>query len=182
MSEARRRAALRRGAATRVNLLELDHPLGVGRFWSGTGNFDLDGATWYGWGVLGAISETVSSTEIEIVETRFTLSGVDEDLVAGLDQPIKGRAAYLYEAFLDDSYRLIHRDRFPAIVLDARDVRIGADLKATIVFTGHSGWASLRNRSGAKVGPEEGRAAFADETGWDDIHRVEDQQDRWTAS
>lgn len=171
--------AYRRGALATVVMVEVDHPQGFGRFWSGVGTLEHGGETYTGFGTLVSIDAAVSSTEIEIVEVAMVLSGVDPDLVAGLDDSVKGRFAEIYEAILDDEYRVIERELMTRAKLDYQVFRIGADGKATIALKAHAGVFWLANRSAAKWGPEEARALHPQETGFDEIHLMEDRQDIW---
>lgn len=174
-------AAHRQAAFTSITMAEIDHPTGMGYFWSGLGDFDFGGNTYHGWGELVSVDVSVTTTEIEIVEYSFSLSGVDEDLLAGLDDSVKGRFADIYEAILDDEFRVIERELLTRCKLDFQVYSVAADAKAkaTLVVKAHAGLFWLQNRSSAKWSPEEARVAYPDETGFDEMHKVEDQRDTW---
>lgn len=176
------KAALRRGDIALAAMVEIDHPEGFARFWSGVGNIEHDGETFIGCGRLGRIEAVSESTEIEIAETRFVLSGVDAALVAGLDKSVKGRKGRIYEAVLDSAWRVIHRELLSETALDSQIYTIDKDGSATIAIVAHAGLFFLRNRSAAKWSPEEARRAFPGETGFDEIHKVEDQTLNWAAA
>lgn len=177
-----RQEAFDQGAVTLVIMAEIDHPEGFGYFWSGLGDLDHDGNVYRGFGSLVSISAVQSSTDVEVVEVRFVLSGVDADLLAGLDDSVKGRSAHLYEALLDDNYRVIERTLLVESTLDYQVYAVGADGKATIALVAHAGMYQLLNRSGAKWSPQEARAIYPDETGFDEIHLQEDQPETWRAA
>jgi hypothetical protein len=170
-----------RGDVKHAIMVEIDHPQGMAYLWSGLGVLEYGGNNYYGFGLLGSISEVASSTEIEIVETSFNISGVQEDFVAGLDDSVKGRIARVYEVFLDDHYRVLDRDLLVEAELDYQVQSTGADGKSAISLKAHAGLFFLRKRSAAKCSPEEARALDPDETGFDRIHLQEDVSAVWHA-
>lgn len=165
-----------------VAMIEIDHPDGMGRFWLHTGVLEFEGNNFYGVGDLGRIEKIVSSTEIEVTETRFVLSGVDPEIVAGLDDSVKGRTGNIYEAELDRNMRVRNRVLLAETELDYQIYAVQADGKAEIAIVAHGGLFFLLNRSAAKWSPEEMKARFPGETGFDEVHLQEDMQDDWRAA
>ncbi len=174
-----RKAALRRGELAVVIMAEIESAQGTGYFWSGLGDIDHDGHVYHGYGGLVSISQVATSTDVEVIEVRFVLSGVDADLLRDLDQSVKSHSARLYEAYLDPDYRVIDRALLVVADLDYRVYAVGDDGKATIALVAQAGFPQLLNRSGAKWSPEEAKAIYPDESGFDEVHIVEDTQDLW---
>lgn len=179
MSDAAVLEAFRNGTIADAIMVEIDHPEGFGRFWSGSGNFDFEGNVYTGFAAIGSVSENVSSTEIEIIEQSLALSGVDADLVEGLDDSVKGRFVEVHELLLDDDYRVLNRELQVRAKMDYQVFAVGDDGKATITIKAHAGLFWLQNRSAAKWSPEEAKAVYPDETGFDEMHTAEDKQDSW---
>jgi hypothetical protein len=165
-----------------ARLVEVDHPDGMGRFWFGNGILEYGGNKYHGSGILGSISSVRSTSDIEIVERTFTVSGVDRDILEGLSTSVKGRAGNLYEALVDDNMRVVEIDLVDESILDVQQLAIGNDGKAKVAITAHGGMFFLLNRSAAKWGPEEAKAINPAESGFDEIHLQEDLQDRWQPS
>lgn len=172
-------ACFARGEVKFVVMIEIDHPQGTGRFVTGLGVIEYGGENYYGFGTLGSISQVVSSTETEIVEVSFNVSGVDPDFIAGLDESVKGRMGYVYEAFLDRHGRVIDRELLMEATLDYQVDSVDENGKSAISIKAHGGLFFLRKRSAAKCSPEEARALDDDETGFDRIHIQEDVVAVW---
>lgn len=177
------REALRQGAVATAIMVEVDHPTGMKRLWSGLGTLDYGGNEYYGMGSIGSVTPIESDTEIKVSEVTFQLSGVDADMIEGLSESVKGREAQVYDIWLDDNYRVIYRDLILEARLDYQTYSVDPDSgKATINLMGVSGFFHLLNRSGAKVSPEEAKAIYPDETGFDEMHLQQDQQLIWKPS
>lgn len=174
------RECLRRGAVAMALMVVIDHPTGIKRFWSGMGTIDYDGEEYYGLGTIGSVTPVESNTEIEVSEVRFSVSGVDPDMIEGLGESVKGREATVYEAWLDPEYRIVHRDLMLENRCDYQTYSVDPESgKASIQLVTHSGFFHLLNRSGAKVSPEEARAIYPAETGFDEMHKQQDEQLIW---
>lgn len=182
MSGAERRIAQRQGAQLRTVLVEIDHPDGMVYAWTGDTPLDYGGNTYQGLGFLGAVSGIRTTTEITIVELRFTVSGVDPELVAGLSSSVKGRTGTVYEAYLSPD-RVVTSVRQKAYgLLDFQTYRIGEDGMATIDVAANAGMFHLRRKSNARWAPETARSQFPAETGFDEMHLQKDAQDFWRAA
>lgn len=176
------RRQLAMGTVFDAAMIEIDHPAGYAYFWNGIGTLDFGGKAYRGVGGIGQVSAIPSSIDVEIIEVHFTLSGVDPDLLDGLDDSVKGRHAYVYAAMLDERYRVIERD----LVIDARCdyqvYKVDASGKASIDLVANAGLFFLRRKSAAKWSPEQAKDSYPDETGFDEVYRQEDLQDQWRAS
>lgn len=180
MSGAIVREALRQGAVTIATMVDIDHPTGTKRFWSGLGTLDYGGEEYIGLGALGSVTPIEGDTEIKVAEVNFQLSGVDPDLIEGLTESVKGREAQVYDIWLDDDYRVIYRDLVLEARLDYQRYSVDPDSgTATISLMAVAGFFHLLNRSGAKVSPEEAKAIYPEETGFDEMHKQQDEQLIW---
>jgi hypothetical protein len=87
-----------------------DFQSGPMRLWQGFGTLQTnDSNTWQGIGRLGQISDLESSIGGNAPQARFTLSGVDPNILANaLDaQEIYGRDCNVYMQFFDDSFNCL---------------------------------------------------------------------------
>ena len=181
-ASARWQAAYNRGEVIEILMAELDHPLGMGFFYDGAGDIDYNGVTYHGWGKLVSIELPASTGDIEIPEVRYILSGVDPAVVERLDGSVKGRLATMYGALLDRHYRVVERELVSEAQLDYQRFTIDKDGKATVTIVANGGFYRLRNRSAAKLSPEQQKAKFPDDTGYDEIHLQEDLSLSWRAA
>lgn len=171
---------LRRGEVNAVVMVEIDHPSRYIYAWSGLGDLDYGGHVYEGLGLVGAVAPIRSSTEIEVSEVTFQLSGADADIIKSLSDSVKGRFAYVYEAFLDLNFRVVERELLLTCRLDHQTYRVDPDSgRADVSLVGHAGFFHLLKRSGAKMSPEEAKALDSDETGYDEMHLQQDMQLTW---
>ena len=176
------RQQLAKGEVLDAVLIEIDHPAGYAYFWNGIGALDYGGNTYRGVGGIGQVSALQSSVDVEIIEVHYTLSGVDPDLLDGLDDSVKSRHAYIYEALVDEQNRVIERELAVDSLCDYQVYKVDESGKATIDLVANAGLFFLRRRSAAKWSPEQAKAIYADETGFDEVHLQEDLQDQWKAA
>lgn len=176
-------AAFWRGEVNQIFMIEADFAAGMARFWNGVGALDYGGNVYQGAGELISVEGLRTGTEIEVAEIRFRLNGVDSDILGGvLDASIKGRFAEVYEAFLDAEFRVIERELMTRCRLDTSSYTIGDDGKVSVEIVTHAGMYQLLNRSAAKCSPEEAKALFPAETGFDEVHLQEDIASQWKPS
>lgn len=180
MSGAIVREQLRKGAVAIAMMVDIDHPTGYKRFWNGLGTLDYEGEEYIGLGSIGSVTPIESDTEIKVAEVTFQVSGVDADMIEGLAESVKGREAQVYDAWLDEDFRVLYRDMILEARLDYQTYSVDPESgKATINLMGVAGFFHLLNRSGAKLSPEEAKAIYPDETGFDEIHEQQDKQLTW---
>lgn len=177
------RAVMARGVIDLATLVEIESSKGVGRFWlNGLGVLDANGEKFYGTGIIAEVSATGTSSDFAAQQITFTLSGVDRDLLDELDESVKGRKARIYEALLDQHYRVIEMELVEECDCDVRNVEFQEEGKVDIKMTTNTGLVSLRNRSAAKISPEEKKQRFPDETGYDEVYFQEDLADQWRSA
>ncbi len=171
---------LRRGHVSIVAMADIDHPAAMINAWTGLGSIDFGGTEYQGFGQLATIAPIQSSTEIEVQEVRFGLSGVDAEMLDGLSLSVKGRFATVYEGLLDEHYRVVSREILFTARLDYQGYRIDPDSgRADVDLVANAGFFHLLNRSGAKMSPEEAKAIDPAETGYDEMHLQQDAQLIW---
>lgn len=171
------------GSVKTILMVEIDHPVRFIRAWNGLGDLDYDGQTYEGMGYVGQVNPIGTSADIEVPEVSLGLSGVDADALEGLDESVKGRFAEVYEAFLDDHYRVVERTLLFRCRLDYQTYKVDPESgKADMALFAHAGLFHLLNRSGAKMSPEEAKALDPDETGYDEVHLQQDLQLIWKPS
>lgn len=161
---------LRRGVISNAVMAELDWPGGTRRFWSGLGLLDYAGETYLGLGQLGTVTPLQTSVDVEVDQITFMLSGVDPDLLAGLDGSVKGYEARVYEVFLDDDHAVVDRELLFDCRQDYQTIQVGEDGRATLALVATGGFFHLLNRSAAKWSAEEQKALYPDDTGFDEMH------------
>ena len=88
--------AIRAGEATAHMFVELDHPDGVVRAWTGIGSVAWAGATWVGTGALGSIEGVQHTGDMREHEVTMTLSGVDPRSLGLAGDGIRNRDATLW--------------------------------------------------------------------------------------
>lgn len=171
-----------RGVVNEAQFIVIDHPEGVARFWTGVGVKEYGGNSYYGVGQIGAVTQVRHTADIEIVEVRMAVSGVDQSLLDGLDDSVKARLATVYDVLFDEHGRVAEIEQVFQVELDYQVFKVGADGKCVIDLVGHGGLFWLRKRSSAKWSPEEARSQFDGETGFDQVHQQEDLQDQWRSA
>lgn len=91
-----------------IALVELAFDSGMFRMWTGLGDLQWGGYTWYGAGTLGTIGPIEETTENRAAGVELTLSGIGADVLEIAHREIwQGREARIYYAVLDDKNRLI---------------------------------------------------------------------------
>lgn len=65
-----------------ATLFAMDFSSGTQRFWDGVGYLQADGHDWLGFGQLISVSGLEQSRGLGAPQTTFTLSGVDDNLIA----------------------------------------------------------------------------------------------------
>ncbi len=101
-----------------ILLAWLDFISGTTRLWSGVGDLEWDSQTWKGIGTLGKVSTVEETLELRAAGMAMQLSGVKaENLTEVIAEPIQGRKAKVYLAFLDENHDLVSD---PVIIFDGR--------------------------------------------------------------
>lgn len=148
---------LQSGNVTDVVLVKMEHPDGAVYLWNGLGILDHDDQEWRGLGRLGSVSIGASDTEVKINDVIFTLSGIDAEHLAYLDETVKGMSAWVWKAFLGPDYKVRFRVLLAECELDQPTFfsEPGGTTKMTVAAVG--GFYFLERQSTAVWDPEEQR-------------------------
>jgi hypothetical protein len=160
-------AAAASGRTVNASLLVfMDFAGGPRRWWTGFGDLEAGGFTWEGLGQIVGIDGLDSAIGTAAPQTTFTLSGVDADIVAKVNDAsdeVKGRLARVYIQFFEvnpanDGRVWANLDTPQAIWTGRMDqIRYSAaEGSRTITVTAESRWAG-RNR------PPFGAYTYADQ-------------------
>ena len=176
---------LRSGNAPDVIFVELQHPAGTERFWSGLGFFEWNGFTWTGVGTLGAVTMAPNDTEVAVNDVTFTLSGVSIDHLAGLDTRVAGAKAYVWKAWLDESWKVAYSELIEECELDQQSVEV-KDGTAEITITGNGGFYFIERQSTAVWDPQNQKNRLISlgidpttDTGFDLMHEMKNKSEGW---
>lgn len=169
-----------RGGAPIVLLAELDHPSGVGRFWSGVGTLEWNGFSWTGAGILGTVTPIRHSNDLSIQEIVFSLAGVDPDVLAKLDDDVRNRAATVWLACLSDRGNVIPD---PFVIVDAemdfQSNNVDEDGTNFLTITSRSGFYTLDRSMNDVWSAEDQRSRYPDDSGLDFISGLQNQTLIW---
>lgn len=83
--------------------------------WSGMQSIIWDGQTWLGVGHLYSVSMIDKGDALSWRQQQFSLNGLDPQVLAGMDESVKGRAAKLWLAARNSSGQII---RDPVLVAE----------------------------------------------------------------
>jgi len=75
--------------------------------WSGAHTLSFDGHDWVGVGAIVGMETVRKADALEHVQQRLSLSGLDPEIVAALDDSVRGREAKIWLAALDDGNEVI---------------------------------------------------------------------------
>lgn len=164
--------ALRQNYA-RAIFVSIEHPDGTGYFWSGIGSKVWNGHTWSGVGNLGNIAPVKHTSDIAVQDIVFTLSGVDADIAAQLNDDVRNRNGSAWLACINPLDQSIVADplRLVDSLLDFQAYEVGEDGTATIQITAHAGFYTFGTRDEAWT-PQNQKRAYPDDTGMDMIPSI----------
>lgn len=176
-------AALAERVVRNALLVRFDFASTTTRLWMGHGDILAGGQIWRGAGQLGSVSGLESPIGDSAPVVTFTLSGVDQSLVAeAISTPseYKDQPVAVFFQFFDEDWAPL--DNPQAIFLGRMDVmkiKTTGPTKRTIEVTaeglftqrGHSPWAYLSDNSQ--------QARFPGSRGLDQIHKTANQSVIW---
>lgn len=165
----------------RVLLVRIDHPSGTGYFCDNVVPVEWDGHVWAAAGILGNVSPIKQSSEIAAQDIVFTLSGVDDDVIAQLDEDVHNRSGKAWLACLDEANNVI-ADPYLLVdsELDTQSFEVADDGTVTISITAHAGFYVLNSAVLEAWTPENQRLPFPGDTGLDKIPSLVNQDLPWT--
>lgn len=163
--------------------VSIDHPDGTGYFVSGVRSREWNGQTWRAAGTLGTISPMKRTSEIAIQDIEFRMSGLDLDLVSGLNDDVRNRVGSVWLACFEsddtvirDPYKLIESE------LDFQTYEVADDGTTTIAIIAHAGLYTLGRGVEEAWTPENQHLLFPGDTGLDMIPSLQNQDLQWTPS
>lgn len=173
-------AALQDGSP-RGLFVAIDHPDGTGYFWTGVGSREWNGHTWQGAGKFGSITPIKHSSEIAIQDITFSISGIAQDVVDGLNDDVRNRIGKVWlacfrwdDSVVSDPYKLVDSE------LDYQVYEAADDGTTTVSITAHSGFYTLDRGVEEAWTPENQKLIDPNDTGMDYIPGLQNQDLPWT--
>ena len=166
-------------------LVEIDHPDGTVRYWSGIGTLDHGGYEWRGAGHLGSIQIAPRVTDLRIDEIKMSLRGIGPEDAVDVNMDIRNRKAWVWIAALDDAQHVIDDPLLiDEILLDYATDEIGEDGTVAITLTGQTGFWTLERTTEAAWSMEDAVARWGEgvETGFDYITSLRLKDTKWASS
>lgn len=173
-----------KGGAPRALIVEIEHPDGIGRFWSSIGTLAWNGETWAGTGVMGSVSPVTQTSDLSIQEMSFALSGVDPEVVSQLSDTVRNLSGRAWLACLNDRGGVV-RNPYELIdaVLDYQTFEVADDGSgAQIKIIARSGFYTLERAIDECWSPEDQKVRYPGDTGLDMLPLLEKQDVLWTPS
>jgi hypothetical protein len=162
-------------------LAEVQHPDGTGYFWTGIGPLDHDGRTWTGAGKLGSISVVVWTSEIEINDITFSVSGLSAEDASRLSASVRGKYGRCWIACLDEDGRVVPDPfQYGHVQFDTQAWRIGEDGTATITIVGHPAFYQTARAIDEVWSSQDLQRRFPGDTGLDLLAGMQNKEVQWT--
>lgn len=162
-------------------LAAIDHPDGMFRAWTGVGELEFDGETWTGVGILGSISPVKRTSDLEIQELQFRLSGVPPNAATWLSSDVRNRDASAWLACLDQKGQVI-ADPYPLIVslMDYQTFAIDESAAPSITIIAQTGFYTLERAVDEVWSTEDQQSVYAADIGLDQMAILVNQTVNWT--
>jgi len=164
-------------------LVELDHPDGLVRAWSGIGTLRYNGEDWYGLGIFGDVGPMVITTETVIQEITYSLSGIepDQEELQFLNAFVRGRSGRQWLAALDEQGRVI-KDPYelPSTRLDYQTQDVDDDGTAKVSVLAYAGFYTLERSIDECWTAEDQRKRYPNDSGFDLITSLTGKDIIWT--
>jgi hypothetical protein len=175
-----RMAAACRDNSPRGLFVAIEHPDGTGYFSTGVGSRSWNGHTWAGTGKFGGITPIKHTSEIAIQDIKFSLSGVDPDIVNGLSDDVRNLSGKVWfyclnydNTVIADPYQLIDS------LLDYQTFVVDGSGTCTVEITAHSGFYTLSRAIQEAWTPQNQKALHPTDTGMDMIPSLQNQNLQW---
>ena len=161
-------------------MAEIEHPDGTARFWSGVGKLTWGGFTWTGSGKLGSVTPIKQTSDLSIQEIQFKMSGVDPDIAAALNDDVRNRSGKVWLAGI--WRRSVVADPFSLLDSELDYQQLDADDQGnvTVTITGRSGFYALDRNIDEAWTSEEQKSLYPDDTGFDLIPGLQNQDVIWS--
>lgn len=175
--------ALSRGDA-RMYLFYCDHPSGAVRLWSRTGLLKYGGYTWTGSGVLGRMVGASRSTNLQINEVTFEVTGVPANATQMLSDKVRNRVAKVWRGAISRKGRVtVDEDPMIDALLDFQRLKADpAGGTATIQIVGQQGFYVLDRAQDIAYSDQQQRSEHSDDCGMALVHAFINKESNWRAA
>ncbi len=165
----------------KVPLIEIDHPSGTFRAWAGVGVLDWNGYEWTGAGNLISVAPIRATTDLQIQELMFSLSGVSIDVLALLEENVRNRIGQVWLACLDDQGQVIPDPWLMTdCELDYQKFDADDDGTCTVSVIGRAGFYTLDRPLDEVWSPENQKLTYPLDTGLDLLPALQNKKTSWT--
>lgn len=161
-----------------VDMVEIDHPSGVVRLCNGVIPVWWNGNKFTAMGTLGRVTGIGYTTDLRAQEVTFEMAGpvLDVESLAVISQPVAGRLAAVYRAFLTPENQVIAEPvKLADVTLDTADIKAG-DGQHTVVLMGHQTMAGAGRGMSVYYSNERQQTDFAGDTGFDQMANLADKK------
>lgn len=163
-------AALQDSSLRLAVLVEIDHPAGVVRAWSGVGTLAWNGNSFKGVGALGRIEGIGELSSVQTTETRYSLvsPALDADAQAIAMQSPRGRLVRCWIGLLDEDWQIIPEPELvDESIIENIEVHTAPDGTQTLQLPATSAMFNFRKPRLAALTPEAQKSRFPGDTGFD---------------
>lgn len=178
VTNARFRQHLRVGGEVAI-LAYIDHPDGVVRFWSRSGNLIWNGDTFQGIGALGRVTGLSKTTTLEVKQVTLELRGVPPTSTHFLNTNVRNRSAKIWLAGIKRQ-KIVGQ---PYVVIDDKMdyMRLKAEDSGsvTIRIVINVGFWSIERAINKAWTHEEQQARFPGDSGLSQIPLLINKQTNW---
>lgn len=180
-------AELEASQLTPIGLVELDFASGFLRLWNGIGNFSWNGVTWTGVGTLGQIGPMEETSELRAVGIQLTLSGIPIQTFGSptlsitqiaLAETWQNRPVVIYYGVLNSQGVLIGTP-FQIFGGKMDQMSIMEGETATITLSCESDLIDLERTRVRRYTPEDQRAEYSTDAGFDAVTTLQDAEVKW---
>jgi len=173
--------ALRRGDAPLL-LFYMEHPsAGIIRAHSRTGIIVINGESWYGFGLLGAISGATRSINMELNQVSFEVRGVPPTLTTMLSGKVRNQVAKVWRAAISLRGKVtVDDDPMIEALLDNQTLSVDPNSgTSTIKITGIQGFYTLDRAQDVAFSNEQQISEYPTDKGLNLVHTFEHRESNW---
>jgi len=160
-------------------MAKLEFPGGNINLWTGVTSIVVGADTFVGVGELGNIGDIRETTQIKAAGVDLTLSGIDSSIIAAiLLENYQGRPATIYTAFLDSDGN--YKDRITMFKgrMDVITCREDGE-EAIVTVSVESVLVALERANQRRMTPEDQKAIYPTDTGFDQVPQIQDLEIVW---
>ncbi len=161
----------------------IEHPSGDAKFWTGVGKLRWDGQEWIGSGALGTVTPIKQTSDLIIQEIQFRMSGLGSATVAKLSDDVRNLSGKVWLAGIEKG-NTVTRDPFLIVdsELDYQTFEADEDGTVSIIITARTGFYTLERAIDDVWSTEEQKLRFPNDSGFDLISGLQNQDIQWTPS